>query len=79
MRKALIALCVFILAVLCFSSCNEMGAYTGGNAERMTVVYNGGYVIIHRDNETGVQYISRSNCGTCVMVDKDGKPYIGGE
>lgn len=28
------------------------------------------------DTETGVQYISVPNGGTCVIVDRDGKPLI---
>lgn len=48
-----------------------------GNDYRMTVVYNDGWCVICRDNETGVQYFSRPNAGSCVMVNTDGTPYTG--
>lgn len=71
MRKIVIA--ILILVAILFSGC----VYK--NESRMSVIYNDGLCIIYRDNETGVQYFSRGNCGTCVMVDKDGKPYYGKE
>ena len=72
MRKIVIA--ILILVAILFSGC----AYNK-NGSRMSVIYNDGFCIIYQDNETGVQYFSRGNCGTCVMVDKDGKPYYGKE
>ena len=44
--------------------------------ERMNVIFNDGFAIIYVDTETGVQYFSRANCGTCVMVDENGCPII---
>lgn len=78
MKRALIMLCVLV-CVMSFAACSDDSTFRGGEGAdgRMSVVFNGGFVIIYRDNETGVQYISRANCGTCVMVDRDGKPYIG--
>jgi len=81
MKKALIMLCVLV-CVVSFSACSHEYIFHSGSAgenNRMSVVYNSGNTIIYRDNETGVQYISRFNCGTCVVVDRDGKPYIGDE
>ena len=54
------------------------GSTVADESTRISLIYtdnNGIYV--YRDNETGVQYISRYNAGTCVMVDADGKPYTG--
>ena len=42
----------------------------------MKLILNDGFAIIYVDTETGVQYFSRSNCGTCVMVDENGSPII---
>ena len=46
---------------------------------RMTLLYNDGICVIYQDNETGVQYFSRANSGSCVMVDSEGNPYTGGK
>lgn len=46
------------------------------NDGTITLIYNDGFYAIVKDNRTGVEYISRSNGGTCVVVDKDGKPFI---
>ena len=42
------------------------------NDGMITLIYNDGFYIIVKDNRTGVEYISRSDSGTCVVVDKDG-------
>lgn len=74
-------LCVIFLVIigLFITACkwNNSIPETYGNDGRMTVIYNDGFVIIHRDNETGVQYFSRANCGSCVIVNQDGTPYTG--
>ena len=40
------------------------------------MIFNDGFAIIYVDAETGGQYFSRANCGTCVMVDENGSPII---
>ena len=45
----------------------------------MKLIFNDGFAIIYVDTETGVQYFSRGDCGTCVMVDEDGVPVIYGQ
>ena len=42
----------------------------------MKIIFNDGFAIIYVDTETGVQYFSRADCGTCVMVDENGDPLI---
>jgi hypothetical protein len=44
----------------------------------MKLIFNDGFAVIYVDMETGVQYFSRANCGTCVMVDENGDPIIYG-
>ena len=46
------------------------------NDNRFAVIFNDGFAIVYVDKTTGVQYFSRANCGTCVVVDADGKPLI---
>lgn len=75
-----LALCLAcIVTLLC--GCGSLGynEYNTDNENsdgRMTVIFNNGYAIIYRDNETGVQYFSKYRCGSCVMVNADGTPYI---
>lgn len=68
----------FSILLLFLSGCswNKFSSETVGNDGRLTLVYNDGFYTIIKDNETGVQYLSRSHSGTCVMVDVDGKPLV---
>jgi hypothetical protein len=71
-----------ILLVLTFSLCgcslNEIdnSGIKESNNGMITIIYYDGTYSIVKDNRTGVEYISRSDCGTCVVVDKDGKPFV---
>ena len=78
MKKAIcLILCAVMLLALCGCGFNKAGkAERQENDGRMTVVYNDGFCVIYRDNETGVHYLSR-NAGFCVMVNADGTPYTG--
>ena len=70
-------LCIAIVLALCgCEGYNETNVENEANDNRMTLIFSDGFCIIYRDNETGVQYFSRGGCGTCVMVDADGSPYI---
>lgn len=79
MRKIVVIFLCSILAV-CLSSCifNASSTDTNGNDGRMKLIFNDGFAVIYVDMETGVQYFSRANCGTCVMVDENGDPIIYG-
>ena len=77
MRKILVViLCVLLVA--CISACtfNESLTDINGNDGRMKMIFNDGFAIIYVDTETGVQYFSRMDCGTCVMVNENGCPII---
>ena len=79
MRKiVVIFLCVILM--VCLTACifNASSADTNGNDGRMKLIFNDGFAVIYVDMETGVQYFSRANCGTCVMVDENGDPIIYG-
>ena len=77
MRK-IVAVLLCVILVLCLSGCkfNTSSADISGNDGRMKIIFNDGYAIIYVDTETGVQYFSRADCGTCVMVDENGDPLI---
>ena len=77
MRKIVVAILCGIL-VACISACtfNESSTEINGNDVRMKMIFNDGFAIIYVDTETGVQYFSRTDCGTCVMVDENGLPII---
>ena len=77
MRKIMVIFLSVLLAS-CFSACsyNKSSSDTNGNDGRMKQIFNDGLAIIYVDTETGVQYFSRGNCGTCVMVDENGGPII---
>ena len=77
MRK-IVAVLLCVILVLCLSGCtfNTSSADISGNDGRMKIIFNDGFVIIYVDTETGVQYFSRADCGTCVMVDENGDPLI---
>ena len=77
MKKIVVAI-LCVLLVSCLSACtfNASSTDTNGNDGRMKMIFNDGFAIIYVDTETGVQYFSRANCGTCVMVDDNGCPII---
>lgn len=77
MKKILsLIFCVCLLCCLAGCSYNTRESDRKNNDNRMCVIYNDGYCIIYVDNETGCQYLSRVNSGTCLMVDEQGKPLI---
>ena len=80
MRK-IVAVILCVILVVCLSGCefNEKSADISGNDGRMKLIFNDGFALIYVDTETGVQYFSRSDCGTCVMVDENGAPVIYGQ
>ena len=80
MRK-IIAVILCVILVSCLSSCkfNASSTDINGNDGRMKMIFNDGFAIIYVDTETGVQYFSRTDCGTCVMVDENGDPLIHGQ
>ena len=77
MRK-IVAVLLCVILVSCLSGCtfNESSTDISGNDGRMKMIFNDGFAIIYVDTETGVQYFSRNNAGTCVMVDENGVPLI---
>lgn len=77
MKRIIVCILVVVL-VLVLSSCNWNTSKTEyeGSDDRMSYVFNDGFVVICVDNNTGVQYICKSNAGICVMVDENGKPLI---
>ena len=77
MRK-IVAILLCVILVLCLSGCtfNTSSTDISGNDGRMKIIFNDGFAIIYVDTETGVQYFSRADCGTCVMVDENGDPLI---
>ena len=79
--KKIVAVLLCVILVSCLSGCtyNENSTATSGNDGRMKMIFNDGLAIIYVDTETGVQYFSRTNCGTCVMVDENGVPVIYGQ
>ena len=79
MKRFLLVIAIIVmLLALCGCGYNKPGKVkTQENDGRMTLVYNDGYCVIYRDNETGVHYFSRSYSGSCVMVNADGTPYTG--
>lgn len=77
MRK-IVTIILSILLVACLSACsyNKSSSDISGNDYRMKEIFNDGFAIIYVDTETGVQYFSRTNSGTCVMLDENGDPLI---
>ena len=55
--------------LICIALCD-------GNDYRMSLLYNDGFCLIYRDNNTNVQYIRIGN-GVTVMLNPDGTPYTG--
>lgn len=77
MKKiAAIILCVLLVVYLTACSWDTYSTDTSKNDGRMELIFNSGVAVIYVDTETGVQYFSRSGCGTCVMVDESGNPII---
>ena len=76
--KKIIALIICVCLIVCFSGCswNTTEVLSENNDNRMTIIYNDGFAIIYVDNETGCQYFSRTDSGTCLMVDANGNPLI---
>ena len=78
--KKLIALIMCICLVVCLSGCdyppNTSEVNTKNNDNRITLIYNDGFVLIYVDNETGCQYLSKGSNGICLMVDESGNPLI---
>ena len=79
--KKIVTIILSVILVVCLSACgyNKSSSDTNGNDGRMNVIFNDGFAMIYVDTETGVQYFSRANCGTCVMVDENGVPVIYGK
>lgn len=75
-RLLCIALCV-VMALLLIG-CNKTKNETKESDGRMSLIFGGAYARIYRDNNTGVQYLSVYESGTCVLVNADGTPYTGG-
>ena len=80
MKKiAAIILCVLLVFSLTACTWNASSTDTSKSDGRMKLIFNDGFAIIYVDTETGVQYFSRSNCGSCVMVEENGNPIIYGD
>ena len=77
MKKLIVVLLVGLISLSLCGCFNEASNETDGKDGRIAIVYNDGFAQVYRDNETGVQYFVRANAGACVMVDKEGNPYIG--
>ena len=77
MKKIMaIILCVLLAVSLAACTWNAPSTDTSKSDGRMKMIFNDGFAIIYVDTETGVQYFSRSNSGTCVMVGENGNPVI---
>lgn len=76
--KRVIAGVVAISLAICLSGCdfNDVEIERENSDGRMTIIYSDRYCSIYVDNETGCQYFSQVNCGTCLMVDENGDPLI---
>ena len=80
MKKTMaIILCVLLVVSLTACDWNASSTDTSKSDGRMKLIFKDGFAIIYVDTETGVQYFSRSSCGTCVMVDENGNPIIYGD
>lgn len=78
MIKRLVVILVLLLLMFSLTACgwNKTEVDTDGNDGRLIKIYGDGYVYIYVDNETGCQYLTRYEGGTCLIVDKNGKPLI---
>ena len=77
--KKVIVLILALFLVFSFSGCIRYNEREIDNSDRdhtITYLYNDGWTIILRDNETGIQYICYNGHGLCVRVDADGMPLI---
>lgn len=72
-KKGIVIAVLFgvLLIMLFLSGCRKVEA----SNQRMRVETHGSY-FIYTDLETGVQYLRVESGGVCVLVDKDGKPYL---
>ena len=79
--KKLILIALILTACLSLCSCGQEIDNTAitENESRFVVVFEDFYVTVYMDKQTGVQYFSKHDAGTCVVVDEDGKPLIGGQ
>lgn len=76
-KKLLVVLVSLLLVVsLCSCGFNSAETDTAGNDNRLVIIFNDGFCMIFVDTETGCQYVSKSNAGTCLMVDAEGKPLL---
>ena len=80
MKKKILCLMFLLVSVFSLGGCSWNKIDTSGMEESndgtITLIYNDGFFTIIKDNRTGVEYISKAYSGTCVVVDKDGKPFI---
>jgi len=78
MKRIIVFALSIILAALVLGGCgwNKSISANENNDGRMLLIYNDGFSSICVDTETGIEYYSRANCGTCVMIDSYGNPYI---
>ena len=80
MKKIMaIILCVLLVVSLTACTWNASSTDTSESDGRMKLIFSDGFAIIYVDTETGVQYFSRSSCGTCVLGDENGNPIIYGD
>lgn len=78
MKKLLAVVIATVLCIGCIGcDYNKSELKNSESDGRLEYVFNDGFTIIVRDTATGVEYISRANAGTCVIVDANGKPYVG--
>lgn len=79
--KRIICMMLIIIILLFAGGCSynkQADVNRADNDGRMALVYNDGFVLIYKDTETGVEYITRGGqSGICVMVNDDGTPYTG--
>ena len=80
MKKCIICL-IMVFILMTFNGCS-WNKYSVSNEKEnndgmITTIYNDGFTLVIRDNRTGVEYIKNNDSGgMCVVVDKDGNPYI---
>ena len=83
MKNKIICLMVLLVLVFSLGGCGsstwneiDISSEKESNDGVLTLIYNDEYNTIVKDNRTWDEYISRASSGTCVVVDKDGKPFI---
>ena len=78
MKKLLAVIIVIALCIGCVGcNYNKSEIKNSESDGRLEYVFTDGFVAIVRDTRTGVEYIISANAGTCVIVDANGKPYVG--